>query len=453
MISQGTREHRIAKFVRFVLLAIGCLIVGAALSIDWFAGRRFGFGFHQQIIAAVGIGYFLLGVLITRLPAVFLRIALCLASVAILVTGVEATSHLVRYDFDRMEAAWHAYPVYCRMPNVPTGPVYFRRSGPDTWTGKVLSAEMKCYGYNQGYPDEEVVTINYDQDGFRNPPDLDDWDIVVVGDSFTELGYLKREDISSSRIAEKTKLRVKNLGVSHTGTLTQNWYLREFGLGKSTTDAVLVFYEGNDLGNAEFEFGALQKWKETGVRGYLDFESKRQSSFVRACWNKWSRKNKIQIPAFSNASFTNTDPAVPLVVRSYPPNESDATEFVRTAVETGISEYGQLAALHNLRPWLVYMPAKIRVLHGHLEFHENAQQDIRQWQPSDLPQWIESLCQENGIRLIDLTPALREQTEQGILTYNHVFDEHLNRQGSILVGDLVGDELRRELATPTRQSL
>jgi hypothetical protein len=45
------------------------------------------------------------------------------------------------------------------------------------------------------------------------------------------------------------------------------------------------------------------------------------------------------------------------------------------------------------------------------------------------------------IQFIDVTRSLREQTENGILTYNSVWDTHLNQTGSKVVADFVSAEI------------
>src|SRR4029077_10115198 len=92
--------------------------------------------------------------------------------------------------------------------------------------------------------------------------------------------------------------------------------------------------------------------------------------------------------------------------------------------------------------WLAYMPTKLRVLHGHLEFSENTLtklpklKKLKTWEPTDLPQVIQGLCEQFGVRFIDLTPALIKETIQtGQLLYNSLDDTHLNKHGSHVVGE------------------
>jgi hypothetical protein len=60
---------------------------------------------------------------------------------------------------------------------------------------------------------------------------------------------------------------------------------------------------------------------------------------------------------------------------------------------------------------------------------------LKTWQPSDLPQVMEQLCAQYGVRFIDLSPALIEETHRtGQLLYNALNDTHLNEKGSRVIG-------------------
>ena len=55
-----------------------------------------------------------------------------------------------------------------------------------------------------------------------------------------------------------------------------------------------------------------------------------------------------------------------------------------------------------------------------------------------------------GIRFIDLTAALRREADAGRLTYNPIADTHLNRLGSLTVGEALADALGPVVAAPPR---
>ena len=53
------------------------------------------------------------------------------------------------------------------------------------------------------------------------------------------------------------------------------------------------------------------------------------------------------------------------------------------------------------------------------------------------------VAEECGIAVVDVTEKLTAKTIEGTLTYNPVFDSHLNREGSLTVGRVVAEEFRR----------
>ena len=114
------------------------------------------------------------------------------------------------------------FPIFFRMPDLPVGDVFFTREGPASWTGKPLTVMLRNHrGTDLAYRDEQEITITYGKDGFRNPDDLNDWDIAITGDSFTESGYLPYEELYTTLLGRTLHKRVKNLGVSDTGNFTQ----------------------------------------------------------------------------------------------------------------------------------------------------------------------------------------------------------------------------------------
>ena len=57
---------------------------------------------------------------------------------------------------------------------------------------------------------------------------------------------------------ERLGVRVKNLGVSGTGGFSHAAYLKHYGVAPSTSDAVLVFFEGNDLKDLVRELNGVE---------------------------------------------------------------------------------------------------------------------------------------------------------------------------------------------------
>jgi len=110
------------------------------------------------------------------------------------------------------------------------------------------------------YPTTHILFAT-DSQGFRNQDDATTADIVVLGDSFTELPYMNVENIWTNLVARRTGLSIRNLGVSCYGTLQEAEVLRQWGLGYRPRVVVLAFYEGNDI----FDCEEFERFRQSGL--------------------------------------------------------------------------------------------------------------------------------------------------------------------------------------------
>lgn len=392
----------------------------------------------RKPLVAAGLILMLLG-FVTYRPRLRRGAAgVCVAvSLAVLAIGfAELLFRAIGFDFRHTEAAMRRLPPYYRRPYVPTGEVYFRHPGPEVWTGRVINTVLDQLGIRtDAYADEPVVTLEYDADGFRNPAGLTDWEIAVAGDSFTELGFLPREELFTSRLANLLGVRVKNLGVSHTGPLSQLHYLRRYGLAPSTRRVVIAFFEGNDLTDLSTEYLALGRFEATGDRphGPLD----RQGSLLRALCEAtvlaptpWIEE-RVPIP---DARLNLPGRRLPVTLAYLPADRTEVMPEGEAAFARFLADYRDLALAKGLEAWLVYLPCKLRVWHGLLTFPEDAPAPLTHWAPTDLPDYLRELSAQHGIRFLDVTPDLvRETREQGRLLFNALIDSHLNAAGADVV--------------------
>lgn len=405
-----------------------------------------------MICLVIGAGYIAWGIVLPKLPSFMIHSAVPLAVIPLSLVAVELIGRVTKLDFSNSSAQMQSFPIYYRQPTLPVGDVYFRRPGPDQWTGRVLTAELVRVGIEEqdAYDDEPEITVTYDQQGFRNPIDLDDWDMVVVGDAFTELGFLKDDDLFTAQLGNLLNLRVKNLGLSYTGPFSHNTFLSEYGLGNSTTDAILVFFEGNDWKDAEREFDWQQEFKSTGRRP-VRTPTQKQTSFTWAAYQfakSWFRKKATT--RSSNAQLLLNKSTVDITLNYAPPARSELDAKTIEAVESALEDFSTVARAHDVRPWIAYMPCKRRVFHEHLRFSANCPGSIVNWTPTDLPGWIQSLADQNGIQFIDLTPDLVAATQRGVLVFNPIYDTHVNLAGSTVVAKCLAKVLSGRLAKESR---
>ncbi|MBL9143016.1 MAG: hypothetical protein JNM99_04970 [Verrucomicrobiaceae bacterium] len=377
---------------------------------------------------------------------------------------VEVAGRAGKIDFARFrtqhaEESRNDYPLWTREPEVPLPEAFFRHPGPFSWTGQPLrTLEVLRLGTDNAYVNEQPISIDYDADGFRNPADLKDWDAVVVGDSYTELGYLPDAQMSSFIAAQRTSLRVRNLGVCDTGLLTYSRYLEHFGHAPSVKQVVFVMFEGNDIQDTELEHAALTRFQLYAERDYRELGA--QTSFIKAMATVVKdARNKPKPQSYQNAWFRAKDELLPITISTeLPINPKTMTGPQLMALKAGISACAHRAKEMNLRASLVYVPVNNRVYHGMLRFADSLPSEVREWTPHDLPRLVSELCAADGIAFADATPTLRAAAEQGRYVHNRILDCHVNAEGAKHIGEVIADVLsstvmRADVATSPAQNM
>lgn len=367
----------------------------------------------------------------------------------LLLALIEVGGRTAKIDFNALNGSQaarkrEAYPPWTREPDQPLPEVFFLHPGPATWTGQPLrTLEVLRLGMDNAYLEEPEITVNYDADGFRNAPELKDWDVVVVGDSYTELGYLPEEQLTSSVIARQTQLRVKNLGVCDTGLLAYARYLRNFGAAPSAKQVVFVMFEGNDVQDTTAEWRALQDFQQTGDRGY---RSTVETSFVKAVASAVSSaRNRPQPRSFQNAWFASRGHELPVTISTELPVDLKHADLEQlAALKAGITACAAEAKALGLQPLLAYVPVNNRVYDGLLRFGSDLPHEVQAWKPHDLPAQVAALCHQQGMLLVDTTPALRKRAEEGIYVHNRILDCHVNAEGARIIGQVIADVLKSD---------
>lgn len=429
----------------FPHLAAGSILFLLSFWADAILGQHPDWGLLETL--TVGGGLLILGMGFLPHQGVLSRVStnicLFLLSLFVCLALAEGFFRAIRFDFSGEKRAFQQIPPYYRQPTVPTGEVYFRRPGPQQWTGQVLHSQLKRLKYAPNpYGDEPEITVTYNEAGFRNPETMSDWDIAVAGDSFTELGYLAYDQLFTSLLGTMTDMTVLNLGVSQTGPFTHLSYLREYGIASSTKHTVIVFFEGNDLDNVDSEYQALMAWQQTGQRTYRAF--KRQPSMLRAFFEleeaatithrRRERDDGLAQWLRMNAYFKSSQGDIPITLLYTPPDSTHISADTFDHLNFFFRKYAAFQQERQITASLVFMPSKRRVLHGHITFSETAPEALKQWQPNNLPRVISRLCDQYGIQFIDVTAALVEETrDTKRLLYNSVYDTHLNAHGSLIV--------------------
>jgi hypothetical protein len=437
-------DTELSKARRALTMAAGVALVGTAFLLD-------------RVLADPGPPFWLNAALVLagcvfiaggarspgrRAGAAFANAALVVLSVLFAIGSSELAFRAIRFDFN---APNPAIPIFNRPPDYHMGGGILRRPGPATWRGKPLSSFIRYFwGNENAIPDEAEIEVRYDRHGFRNPDNLDDWEITVVGDSFVESGYLAREKMFTSVAAEKLGARIKNLGVSGTGPVFQTAYLKHFGRAPSTSHAVLCFFDGNDVSDLFREIKGTNYIARTGHRP----GGGKQNSLLNMVQSRLNQpgardstpqRDKLVPDAVLAAGGREFPAAIwPLP----PPRWEDLKSDRRQLVANAVAEWGHTARALGMDPWLMCIPDGRRVMHDHLRYH-NTNSPISRWQATGFGPPLAEICATNRVRFIDTFPALRRELEAGHVPYNLFGDVHLSAHGSRVVGELLATELAR----------
>ena len=350
----------------------------------------------------------------------------------------ELLFRVVGYNFEDPRRGLQLVPPFYRIPTEPVGTFAYHRPGNIHWQGQPLKTQLGLQGFDDSDYDSEVeVHVEYDRDGFRNSCDLQDWSIVFVGDSFTELGHLPREQLFTAIVAAESGRPVKNLGTSYTGPFTHSVYLAEYGISPGSRDAVLVFFEGNDLDDLVGEEILRARAQRPGFKheNLLDQAAEQRSltvalvNFVRAL--PASRSGSAANATYQAAGVRHR------VTVSYAPAEMVVGQRRWDLVIQALDNWVEVCKKNKIRPWFLYMPCKYRVLHAFLQLDRTAHPALRSWQPGPLGDQLSRLCETRQLTFLDATAVLQRSAAAGEIPYNTVFDTHLNERGSRLVAELL----------------
>ena len=289
------------------------------------------------------------------------------------------------------------------------------------------------------------VDVRYDRNGFRNNTEIEQADIVMIGDSFVEGAIVPFDSIASSRLGTMLGATVLNLGHSGYGPQQELVALRRFGLCTGPAVVVWVVFEGNDLTQDYETYEAFAgNWKEYMARHH-GFAKR---SFSR---NALLAVADLTRPADHNREFASQRSATLRV-----PGETHGETMYfwwaskPLSQEELVSLKGAQRILHDaygscveqgIRFLVVFAPIKYRVYHNLVDVEPVS--DLAGWRINDLNERMQNWCRSAGIAYLDLTPALRSAANAGTLVYL-LDDAHWTAQGHLVVAREIADFLKQE---------
>ncbi len=271
------------------------------------------------------------------------------------------------------------------------------------------------------------VDFQTDAYGLRNKSTKTDPGIFFLGDSVLVAGLVPIDSIVSERVEKLLGIAVLN--VSEVGYSPQEELIRLEALGLPLQDKLVVhfIFEGNDLSDsmrwrARSNRSASSAWPESGF----------MKSLLRTLHRPKRTAGRERSGHFVTAAEDDQE-----VYFLYDSRRIDACidefSFIARAMQGAarkiLDEGGSYA--------VVFIPTKIRVLHGFCTWPEGSGLSDPQLAQSSMFSRLAQACEEAGIPLLDLTPSLVAASGEGRLAF-FAADTHLNAVGHEVMANALG---------------
>lgn len=318
--------------------------------------------------------------------------------------------------------------------------LFYERKPHIVWEGRAVGGIAAALGRPDPYA--EFVRFETDDDGFRNSRDLDNADIVFIGDSHTEAGYLNERDTFASRTAEALGVTGRNLGRVHYSPSQELVVLRTYGLPCKPRAVVWQICEFNDL----YGESVYAQWVQRGMPPMIPEELQaadwRQRSPTYQLFEWLRHREDWPYQGIFRDADGETHPMFfsGTVKPIQSPIENAGWAPLAEAIQAG----AELLAGDGIELLVVLVPIKLRVMGHHIEFSELAQQELgTEWdfaESQTLSFALQQHCERLGIEYIDATPRLKQLAADGVMVFPP-FDEHISASGHAAVAELLAQRL------------
>jgi hypothetical protein len=286
------------------------------------------------------------------------------------------------------------------------------------------------------------VSVQYDQNGFRNPRALDRADIAAIGDSFIEAGLVGDRDIVTSRLADAFGLQVANLGQGGYGPQQELIVLQRYALPLNPKLVIWFLFEGNDLLDVHRYEQLRADARNPTTSGSFLSRSATANSLRTLRW-LLTPTPSADLPEAVRRScrLRRSQPSdAETIYFAYPGAALTERDLSALSLTQQTLVNAQRAARQAGAEFvLVLIPTKFRVYHELCEFPAGAYG--HSWRPNDLPGRLAALAGAIGMPYLDLTIAFRAAAENGPLTY-FPDDGHWNASGHAVAADAVVEFVR-----------
>ena len=322
-------------------------------------------------------------------------------------------------------------------------------------------------------PTYTTYHATYNRLGFRTNSSSSPYDLVVIGDSYVEIGESDGQTLSE-QIKKYSGLKTFNLGRSWYGPHQYIEVFKRYGLPLKPKTAVMCYFTGNDIQDIEM-YG---RWRAGGH--YYSFAMDRDSFFKRYLIATWQtllyvwhsccggdypvETSKLAADNSENGkprdsgnvnpylgvirSDNNVKTKLTFTLRYGDPHLSAeilATSREWKTLKKVLIEFKKLCQENHIRPILVFIPSKIQIYNDYLtaESGDQVQKFKRQQDRYNLnsEKAFLSLSRELNIEVIDLVPHFQKLAHQDELLY-YPFNNHWNPHGIEEAGKVIGHYLQ-----------
>ena len=309
--------------------------------------------------------------------------------------------------------------------------------------------------------DEPEITYEgiFDKDGFRNAGEGRDTDIVVLGDSFIEIGE-SDADLFTQKLEHISGLRTANLGTAWYGPFQYLEAFKRYGVERQPKYAVLSFFEGNDLKDIR----EYVHWAKGGDYYHFNLSSKGALGRYRLALRETAQHLTEIAKAVGKsgaASESQERTAVhPDIVDlnlagqhykarfGYDIDTRDNSQLAQTDefkdFRKLLTEFQKVCSEHQIVPLFLFIPTKAHIYAEYTtDLSGTNWTSIRETQVAakdNVRNVIISLANELHIQPIDLTPVFGRAAQEGKLLY-YPFDTHWNRAGREVAAEAVAKAL------------
>jgi PAS domain S-box-containing protein len=290
----------------------------------------------------------------------------------------------------------------------------------------------------------EPFESRYDKNGFRNDQDLTSAEIAVIGDSFVESPMIPSSLLATTRLTEIQPKTVANLGQSGYGPQQELAVLKRYALPLHPKSVVWVFYEGNDLLDAEDY--ARKVSSLNSVWNSMDGVWNRSLTKNSLLWLMRSIQGCVPKPSVEGNHGTVLDDEEK-EHRLYFMDHSSMVSLTAKELDglqksvAAIKEAYRVVQKEGAQFIVVLAPTTLRVYQDIANF-EKAGEDIKRWEPNDLPDRLRKMISEISpdIGYLDLTPALKSAARKHRLVFMSD-DTHWSSEGHRVVAEALAGAL------------